>query len=47
MFGANGFRHSGYYSGALSKSSNIGTSASKSRAIRGGFGGSSSSKVGA
>ena len=47
MFGANGFRHTGYYSGALSKSSNIGSSAMKSRAIRGGFGGSRSFKVGA
>jgi hypothetical protein len=47
MFGANGVRHAGYYSGALSKSSNIGSSATKSRALRGGFGNSRSFKVGA
>ncbi len=47
MFGANGFRHAGYYSGALSKSSNIGSSATKGAAIRGGFGNSRSSSVAA
>jgi hypothetical protein len=43
MFSGNGYRHAGYYSGAVSRSSNIGRSAAKSTAIRGGFGGSRSS----
>jgi hypothetical protein len=43
MFSGNGYRHAGYYSGAVSRSSNIGRSATKSTAIRGGFGGSRSS----
>lgn len=43
MFSGNGFRHAGYYSGALSRSSNVGSSAAKSSAVRGGFGTSRSS----
>jgi hypothetical protein len=43
MFSGNGYRHAGYYSSAVSRSSNIGSSAAKSSAIRGGFGGSRSS----
>jgi hypothetical protein len=45
MFYGNGYRHAGYYSGAVSRSSNIGSSATKSAAMRGGFGGSRSFSV--
>jgi hypothetical protein len=40
MFYGNGYHHAGYYSGAVSERSNVGTSAAKSAAIRGGFGSS-------
>jgi hypothetical protein len=40
MFYGNGYHHAGYYSEAVSPRSNVGSSATKSAAVRGGFGGS-------
>lgn len=40
IYGGGGYQHAGYYSGAISESSNIGTSGMKGGIARGGFGGS-------
>jgi hypothetical protein len=40
MFSGGRYQHAGYYSGAVSRQSNVGRSATKGAAIRGGFGGS-------
>lgn len=45
LFYGNRYHHAGYYSEAVSRRSNVGTSAMKGAAIRGGFGGTRSFSV--